>query len=137
VVRVFSLPSFELSFLFRRGTSVAKISSLIFSNSGSDWFLAVAGPFETAHIFKHGADSSATRWPTLGKFLPTAARNLLEATRAAGLVRLRCEASDKNIVAVVGKSVVVVSKDGFAFTYDLAAECKLKHEFSLLTNLSS
>ena len=139
VVRVFNLPKFELFALFRRGTSEARLTSLCFSAgaAGNEFFLCAAGDLETAHIFKHAGETPSPRWPVLGKILPAAARNLLEATRAAALVRLRCEPSDANLVAVIGKGVVVVSKGGFAFTYDLASECKLKHEFSLLTNLSS
>lgn len=50
VIRVFSVPSGEKLFQFRRGAYVAKIHSLSFNQQ--DTLLAVSSDSDTVHVFK-------------------------------------------------------------------------------------
>ncbi|KFD57651.1 hypothetical protein M514_01321 [Trichuris suis] len=152
VIRVFSIPSGERLFEFRRGIKrCASIYSLAFSSDSL--FLCCTSNTETIHIFKlehqdvtTSAEpiSSVHDWVsfvgrTAASYLPSHVSDILQQERAFATARLP-HAGCKNVCALVTLKqlprLLVASTDGYLYIYNFnrveGGECVLQKQHRLL-----
>jgi len=151
VIRVFSVPSGQKLFEFRRGVKrCAHIYSLSFSLDSM--FLAASSNTETVHIFKLEApkqkpiEEPQTWTSYLGKalmtpshFLPSQVTEVLSQERAFSTIKLS-HGGQRNVcgLAIISKlpRVLVASEDGYLYVYNLdpeeGGECSLLRQHRLL-----
>ncbi|XP_065066460.1 WD repeat domain phosphoinositide-interacting protein 2-like [Rhopilema esculentum] len=151
VIRVFSIPSGQKLFEFRRGVKrCAHIYSLSFSMDS--FFLAASSNTETVHIFKLEAPKEKTAdepqsWVgyfgkalmTPSNFLPSQFTEVLAQERAFATIKL-AHGGHRNICALASINklprVLVANEDGYLYVYKLdldeGGECSLLRQHRLL-----
>lgn len=151
VIRVFSIPSGQKLFEFRRGVKrCAHIYSLSFSLDSV--FLAASSNTETVHVFKLEAPKQKPTeepqtWASyFGKalmtptnFLPSQVTEVLAQERAFATIKLP-HGGNRNIcgLAIINKlpRVLVANEDGYLYVYNLdpeeGGECSLLRQHRLL-----
>lgn len=149
VVRVFSIPSGELLFSLRRGSSSANIYSIAFNKDSS--ILAVSSDKGTVHLFKLVVDPyeklafhtdhiifSKKQKPASGG-LTDAISNMFDSIRDFAHAKIQTKSSElRNIVqfSPTSDAVIVATFDGFLYRFSFdrqqqAGECVLDSQKSI------
>jgi autophagy-related protein 18 len=117
LVRVFSLPSGERLYEFRRGSYPATISSLSFSPDLS--FLACSSDSDTVHIFKLQPHAKNAKF---GDFLPRDMNNIIDPVRNFAHLKLPTVGSPTLCSFISNEKINVIMSDGSLLQYTIDLE---------------
>jgi autophagy-related protein 18 len=139
VIRVFSIPSADKVFQFRRGSYSAKIYSMSFNLVSS--LLCVSSDTETVHIFKLSTNDATedsfdnnekqlvaskqrrSIGRSVGSFLPDRLTDMWEPSRHFASLKLS-NAGVRSLVALSSTTpqVLVVTEEGYFYQYNIDLE---------------